>query len=94
MAERRRFCIHRAAPERDEQELQSARALVAKTLDLLGQTAPDTFLGRKTQEPFSKAKTEKKSDDALTDREERFLKALEQRYSGFFRGGGTSKLLS
>jgi hypothetical protein len=38
--------------ERDAQFVEQARMTVNETLELLDQLKPDTFLGRKTQEPF------------------------------------------
>ena len=77
MVQRPRFQVFRPVPERDEADMVQARARVSHSAELLKQSAPDTFLGRKTQEPFER----EKAKAALTDREERFLKVLEQRYA-------------
>lgn len=37
-----------------ERLVAHTRELLAKSLEMLGTDAPDTFLGRKTQEPFPK----------------------------------------
>ena len=44
--------------ERDAQFVEQTRTTINETLELLSQPMPDTFLGRKTQEPFPKGETD------------------------------------
>jgi hypothetical protein len=45
--------IHRPAEAEDEQEIRQLREVIARSLEILRRCEPpDTFLGRRTQEPF------------------------------------------
>ena len=44
--------------EEDALLAERSHKVVAKALQVLGAPAPDTFLGRKTQEPFPKCEQE------------------------------------
>jgi hypothetical protein len=52
--------IHRPANGEHEEEIRSWREAIARSLKILDQSEPpDTFLGRRTQEPFPSEGTKK-----------------------------------
>jgi hypothetical protein len=56
---RTRFQFSRPNPEEDEKQARLMRKVIADSLEILRKSPPpDTFLGRKTQEPFPKEKNE------------------------------------
>ena len=44
--------IHRTERDEDAKQAEGTREAAKRSLDILKEPAPDTFLGRKTQEPF------------------------------------------
>jgi hypothetical protein len=58
-AMRTRLQFFRPNPEEDEKQARLMRKVIADSLEILRKSPPpDTFLGRKTQEPFPKEKNE------------------------------------
>ena len=56
---RTRFQFSRPNPEEDAKQARLIRKVIADSLEILRKSPPpDTFLGRKTQEPFPKEKNE------------------------------------
>ena len=54
------FQFFRINTEADAENIETLRDIIARSLDVLKGSTPDTFLGRKTQEPFPA------SDDAAS----------------------------
>jgi hypothetical protein len=64
MLDRRRYSSHiQTLQSNDAKVASDSRKLVATSLELLRAETADTFLGRKTQEPFPKHEPKEKAGD-------------------------------